>query len=1036
MENDEIAILKEKDRLLLEIETGLYDVLESRNRNFHSLLQSIEQFQPSPRLLDSKLNRWITRLCELYDLKQQNAELNKDIALIFYHFTKVRGYKAISNCLSSNVYLVEPIVEILDHKNTTNDWKQNYFLILWLSILILNPFQLTNIDQDLPAKIYEISLDYAKNNSKELDVALVLMSRFLSRADSSDWLDQFYNILNSDNDYVILNRLETLNYLLKIGKFANLQKYLNVHYLYVKSQLDSTNLKIVKSCIKNCGKLGELFLLADQWDDLEDIINYLIHNLDYNNTTIRYCVARQLAKICSKLETEYRQEVLAMLLQDLEIENFDESQFKILSIDYDLVNINKYHGVLLTVAEFMNARIVPLEFIPGIISILHKTLFLEQNRLTHSVGSNIRDLSCYICWCLLKKHKSLAPALLKTLFQDLLLSCLFDKDIMIRRSASAVLQELIGRFGGFIYKQYDNWSVEEHVFKLKLIEFLDFAILGDVKKLFNLSVKITDELNNEFTHFLTKRLYELVFSNDYDIWKLSIQYLVRLIKLEAVDQLVEELLITPRPGIWFLIAELIQLKPSHMEEITQKLQEQTFDHHKDSALKGEELLFLISVLMKSDDSVFTVNKELVFNIIKVSNSPQILDKFLLVMANVHYLNDEFFAKLMYFMKMGNNVAIANSFKAVNKLSTLQLDELITVIEDTRQDSEVRCALINSLAVYYNQEPFDDVIRVLNQLDDYTITSQGDVGSKLRLSTIKFVDYNLTSLQKVSGTLIKFVNTKLIRLCFDSIDKLRFESFNLFIRASSVESVSLNELSYFQDMLNFLQQNLLHSDDFYHQCLLMEFFKGYSLVAGGVISSNKLIQDSFQALVELLSKLDDEDSLKILNIVSTILSKSTEFSLNDEQIKQFGVGFDIPSYRDKCKDKLFRLQNSALILFERLFEINYKFPTEYDFKSLFVKVFNLQLNQLNQVRLRSCFKIFKYLYLRENSADPFFEKGKSRMVHLMCTSKNDRIRVICSEILFELYLEAGEKANQKFLLKLDEVDWGAKGSLGEYIKFFE
>jgi len=86
--------------------------------------------------------------------------------------------------------------------------------------------------------------------------------------------------------------------------------------------------------------------------------------------------------------------------------------------------------------------------------IIEKALQYEVRSGTHSIGANVRDSACYVCWAFSRAYTS-------TIFQNLkieeqkdgrkgivmtLIECaLFDREINCRRAASGALQEMVGR---------------------------------------------------------------------------------------------------------------------------------------------------------------------------------------------------------------------------------------------------------------------------------------------------------------------------------------------------------------------------------------------------------------------------------------------------------------------------------------------------------------------------------------------------------------------------------------------------------------
>lgn len=75
-----------------------------------------------------------------------------------------------------------------------------------------------------------------------------------------------------------------------------------------------------------------------------------------------------------------------------------------------------------------------------------QALYFDIRKGAHSVGSNVRDAASYVLWSLARAQSpsALAPHA-QNLAQRLVAVSLFDREIHIRRAASATFQEYVGR---------------------------------------------------------------------------------------------------------------------------------------------------------------------------------------------------------------------------------------------------------------------------------------------------------------------------------------------------------------------------------------------------------------------------------------------------------------------------------------------------------------------------------------------------------------------------------------------------------------
>lgn len=75
-----------------------------------------------------------------------------------------------------------------------------------------------------------------------------------------------------------------------------------------------------------------------------------------------------------------------------------------------------------------------------------QALYFDIRKGAHSIGSNVRDAASYVLWSLSRAQsvEALEPHALN-LARHLVVAALFDREIHIRRAASAAFQEYVGR---------------------------------------------------------------------------------------------------------------------------------------------------------------------------------------------------------------------------------------------------------------------------------------------------------------------------------------------------------------------------------------------------------------------------------------------------------------------------------------------------------------------------------------------------------------------------------------------------------------
>lgn len=62
------------------------------------------------------------------------------------------------------------------------------------------------------------------------------------------------------------------------------------------------------------------------------------------------------------------------------------------------------------------------------------------------MGANVRDSACYITWAFARAYDpEVLQPYVEELSKNLLITCLYDREVNCRRAASAAFQEHVGR---------------------------------------------------------------------------------------------------------------------------------------------------------------------------------------------------------------------------------------------------------------------------------------------------------------------------------------------------------------------------------------------------------------------------------------------------------------------------------------------------------------------------------------------------------------------------------------------------------------
>jgi hypothetical protein len=179
---------------------------------------------------------------------------------------------------------MEPTVEILHFQTGSDEWWISYVLILWLSIIILVPFDIETIDSKassasqeiLVKRIINICKTFISNSGKIREATAVLLAKLLTRPDivKSGETNQFLHYLadgyskakdDGTQMFPVSGILQTLTEIFKTGHREDLLSRVDIVFDVVlrteitnKFMARSTNLR--KSRVQLAQRIGCIFL--------------------------------------------------------------------------------------------------------------------------------------------------------------------------------------------------------------------------------------------------------------------------------------------------------------------------------------------------------------------------------------------------------------------------------------------------------------------------------------------------------------------------------------------------------------------------------------------------------------------------------------------------------------------------------------------------------------------------------------------------------------------------------------------------------
>lgn len=160
----------------------------------------------NPTLLDSFLGDWI------HTISQKLLEFIKNCSdpaaftvpcTILYNFSKIRGYKSIlkyfPNSIPDSVTILCKTLLILKEEEKEEDssnWTCRYIFILWMSLLIQNPFPLNRLFSKNLEELSDFKSllkdKFLKSSGKQMQAASICLANYFKRSDCEDELKEFF----------------------------------------------------------------------------------------------------------------------------------------------------------------------------------------------------------------------------------------------------------------------------------------------------------------------------------------------------------------------------------------------------------------------------------------------------------------------------------------------------------------------------------------------------------------------------------------------------------------------------------------------------------------------------------------------------------------------------------------------------------------------------------------------------------------------------------------------------------------------------
>lgn len=422
----------------------------------------------------------------------------------WYVICKVRTYKVLVKFLPHELSDLEFALDLLEKQDPKEfkQWETRYMLLLWLSILVLNPFHMSRLDAygikneenvDRPKtkmeRIFDICKVYTSTNDTCSSVAAYLCAKYLIRSDIKDlYLEKFFDWVieqhQADTVNIKFGQLAAVAAILKHGKREDLLPYTDKLLKWILScqYKDTQNFLKYKHYIKIIQRIGLVCLKPRiaQWRykrgtrSLASNLNQASGSGETTQNQDEHLNEDEAENMEEFLVPDAIEDVIDELLQALRSgggdvrwsaakgvgrvtnrlskELADEVIGSVIEILTPLEPHEAWHGACLAIAELGKRGLLLPHRLHELVPLLSQALFYDEIKGYMSVGQHIRDSACYMCWAFARAYnpEDFQP-FVQQVSAGLLTVAVFDREINCRRAASAAFQESVGRLGNFPY---------------------------------------------------------------------------------------------------------------------------------------------------------------------------------------------------------------------------------------------------------------------------------------------------------------------------------------------------------------------------------------------------------------------------------------------------------------------------------------------------------------------------------------------------------------------------------------------------------
>lgn len=345
-------------------------------KNYEKYSEILSKYQEQPHLLDLHISQLVDVLLEIIRSESSPDGLVHAAFKYLYQICKVRTHKVFVKFLPHELSDIDFVLNLVEKQATEEgfNWETRYMLLLWMSILVLNPFHFSRLDAteagDVSSlskmeRIYRICKNNCQGNDPCSAVGSFLAAKFLVRNEIKDiylspFLDWAFAEINKDENNIRYGALMAIASILKHGKREDLLPYASKILKWNLEQdfKDSSDFLKNKFYIKIIQRLGLVFMPpkialwrynrgsrslqtnlttnnveielgsttviaaaevddVDVPDEIEEVVEQLLHGLRSSSGDVRWLSAKGVGRVTNRLPKSLGDDVVGSVIEIL-----------------------------------------------------------------------------------------------------------------------------------------------------------------------------------------------------------------------------------------------------------------------------------------------------------------------------------------------------------------------------------------------------------------------------------------------------------------------------------------------------------------------------------------------------------------------------------------------------------------------------------------------------------------------------------------------------------------------------------------------